>query len=77
MNPIRKIVVFGRLGSEKTFFSFKLHAQTNIALHPLDKDLLYFKLSGKVERENTEFTQIQQSIVDSDSWIIDVNSISS
>lgn len=49
MNPIQKIVVFGRLGSEKTCFSFKLHAQTNIALHPLDKDLLYFKLSGKRE----------------------------
>jgi len=30
-----------------------------------------------VERENTEFTRIQQSIVDSDSWIIDGNGISS
>lgn len=46
----------------------------NLPLYHLDK---YFFEENWVEREHTEFLQIQESIVKSPQWIIDGNSIRS
>jgi adenylate kinase family enzyme len=69
-----KIMIFGRPGSGKSTFSHALHKQTRIPLHHIDK---YYFVENWVERDRQEFLDIQQSIVDTDSWIIDGNSIKS
>ncbi len=66
-----KIMIFGRPGSGKSTFALDLHKATKIPLHHLDK---HFYESNWVERDYQEFLDIQQSIVDGDSWIVDGNS---
>ena len=63
-------MIFGRPGSGKSTFAYKLHQHTGIPLYHLDK---YFYTSHWVERNYEEFMQIQQDLVDRDSWIIDGN----
>ena len=67
-------MIFGRPGSGKSTFARDLHKTTGLLLHHLDK---YFFIRNWVERDRQEFLDIQQSIVDTNSWIIDGNSIKS
>ncbi len=67
-------MVFGRPGSGKSTFALKLHQSTSIPLHYLDK---YFFSANWQERNYQEFLDIQQSIVDLPSWIIDGNNTKS
>ncbi len=67
-------MIFGRPGSGKSTFSHKLHKQTNLPLHHLDK---HFFIKNWQERDKQEFLDIQQSIVGQNAWIIDGNSIKS
>jgi|694.fasta_scaffold23898_6 adenylate kinase family enzyme len=69
-----RIMIFGRPGSGKSTFAHDLHKITGLPLHHLDK---HFFTRNWVERDKQEFLDIQQSIVDTDSWIIDGNSIKS
>ncbi len=70
----KKIMIFGRPGSGKSTFALKLHRLTHIPLHHLDK---HFYESNWIERDYQEFLSIQQSIIDTESWIIDGNSTKS
>ena len=63
-------MIFGRPGSGKSTFAHDLHKITGLPLHHLDK---HFFTRNWVERDKQEFLDIQQSIVDTDSWIIDGN----
>lgn len=67
-------MILGRPGSGKTTFASWLSKALNIPLHHLDK---HYFIANWVERDREEFLNIQQDIVDSDSWIIDGNSIGS
>lgn len=67
-------MIFGRPGSGKSTFALALHKTTKLPLHHLDK---HFFTKNWVERDTQEFLKIQQSIVDTDCWIIDGNSIKS
>ena len=68
---MNRIMIFGRPGSGKSTFAYKLSQQTGLPLHHLDK---HFFVSGWVERNNQEFMQIQQDISKDSAWIIDGNS---
>ncbi len=67
-------MVFGRPGSGKSTFAHDLHKITCLPLHHLDK---HFFTRNWIERNTQEFLDIQQSIVDTNYWIIDGNSIKS
>ncbi len=67
-------MIFGRPGSGKSTFALALHKATKIPLHHLDK---HFYESNWIERDYQEFLKIQQSIIDSNSWIIDGNNTKS
>ncbi|MCX7352934.1 MAG: 50S ribosome-binding GTPase [Proteobacteria bacterium] len=67
-------MIFGRPGSGKSTFTNALHKTTGLPLHHLDK---HFFTKNWIERDTQEFLKIQQSIVDTNSWIIDGNSIKS
>jgi len=67
-------MIFGRPGSGKSTFTNVLHKTTGLPLHHLDK---HFFTKNWIERDTQEFLKIQQSIVDTNSWIIDGNSIKS
>ena len=71
---LNRIMIFGRPGSGKSTFALHLSKTTNLPLHHLDK---YFFTKNWAERDTQEFLEIQQSIVDRDTWIIDGNSIKS
>lgn len=73
-NNYSKVMIFGRPGSGKSTFAFKLHQLTDLPLYHIDK---YFFESNWVERNYIEFLEIQQSLVNKDSWIIDGNSTKS
>lgn len=64
-------MIFGRPGSGKSTFASYLFNYLNLPLYHLDK---YFFVENWGERNYEEFLDIQQKIVDSDSWIIDGNS---
>ncbi len=68
--PYRRIMIFGRPGSGKSTFAYALHTATGIPLYHLDK---YFYTSNWVERNYAQFMQIQEELVDQDTWIIDGN----
>lgn len=74
MNKHNRIMIFGRPGSGKSTFALKLHKTTGIPLYHLDR---YFYIENWIERDYQEFLQIQQDIVNKESWIIDGNSIKS
>jgi adenylate kinase family enzyme len=67
-------MIFGRPGSGKSTFALKLHKETGIPLHHLDK---HFFEKNWVERDYNEFLSIQRAMVDGPKWIIDGNSTKS
>ena len=67
-------MIFGRPGSGKSTFSLALSQATGLPLHHLDK---HFFEANWIERNQQEFLNIQQGIVESDPWIIDGNSLQS
>lgn len=67
-------MIFGRPGSGKSTFALALHKATKLPVHHLDK---HFFTKNWIERDTQEFLKIQQSIVNTDSWIVDGNSIKS
>lgn len=70
----QQIMIFGRPGSGKSSFACKLAHKTRLPLHHLDK---HFFISNWVEREYTEFLEIQCKLITRKQWIIDGNSIRS
>lgn len=70
----KRIMMFGRPGSGKSTFAKELHNKTGIELYHLDR---YFYVKNWVERNYQEFLQIQQNLVNQDSWIIDGNNVKS
>lgn len=65
---MKKIAVFGKPGSGKSTISKALAVATGIELHQLDS--IVYKTNGEfVERE--VFEQAHESILSSESWIID------
>lgn len=73
-HPPKRIMIFGIPGSGKSTFALKLSRLLNLPLFHLDK---YFFVSGWEERCYEEFLQIQDGLVDQDSWIIDGNATKS
>jgi adenylate kinase family enzyme len=73
LNPL-KIMIFGTPGSGKSTFAHKLSTLTNIPIYHLD---YHFYLPNWVERDYQEFLAIQQSIVETNQWIIDGNNTKS
>lgn len=71
---MNRVMIFGRPGSGKSTFAYKLAQQTGLPLHRLDK---HFFVSGWIERNNQEFMQIQEDITKGSAWIIDGNATSS
>lgn len=67
---IKRIMVFGRPGSGKSTFSDELSKALNLPLHHLDK---HFYEENWAKRDYSEFLEIQQNIVNSQSWVIDGN----
>lgn len=67
-------MIFGRPGSGKSTFALALSQVTGLPLHHLDKH--FYKANWR-ERDHQEFLNIQQSIIKSDSWIVDGNSTKS
>ncbi len=70
----RRVMILGCPGSGKSTFALALQKATHLPLHHLDK---HFYESHWVERDRDEFLKIQRSIVETDAWIIDGNSIKS
>jgi len=66
----KRIMIFGRPGGGKSTFADQLSKILNLPLHHLDK---HFYKERWVERDYREFLAIQQSIVDTDTWIVDGN----
>ncbi|WP_106875034.1 P-loop NTPase family protein [Candidatus Phycorickettsia trachydisci] len=69
-----RIMIFGRPGSGKSTFAFALSKALKLPLHHLDK---HFYVANWIERNYSEFLEIQKSIVANSSWIIDGNSTKS
>lgn len=67
----KRIMIFGRPGSGKSTFATWLSRSLGLPLYHLDK---HFYVNNWVERDYDEFLQIQQNIVDDESWIVDGNS---
>lgn len=74
MNKFERIMIFGRPGSGKSTFAYKLHNKTGIPLYHLDK---YFFEYNWIERDYQEFLDIQQDISSRETWIIDGNATKS
>ena len=69
-----RIMIFGCPGSGKSTFALTLHQAAGIPLYHLDK---YFYTTNWFERDYAEFLAIQQSLIDTKSWIIDGNCLKS
>lgn len=67
-------MIFGIPGSGKSTFATKLSSLLNIPAFHLDK---YFYVENWQERNTAEFLQIQQELVEKESWIIDGNALRS
>lgn len=67
-------MIFGIPGSGKSTFASQLSLQLKIPLEYLDS---YFFIDNWVERDKTQFLQIQETLVSKESWIIDGNAIRS
>lgn len=65
---MKKIAVFGKPGSGKSTVSKALAAATGVELHQLDS--IVYKANGEFV-DSAEFEQAHESILSSDSWIID------
>jgi len=64
-------MIFGRPGSGKSTFASWLSDTLNLPLHHLDK---HFYTENWVERNYEEFLNIEQNIVNGETWIVDGNS---
>lgn len=71
---IKRIMIIGRSGSGKSTFAYNLHQRTGLPVYHLDK---YFFTDNWIERDYTEFLNIQNKIVNEAQWIIDGNSTKS
>jgi adenylate kinase family enzyme len=71
---IQRIMVFGRPGGGKSTFATWASQSLGLPLHHLDK---HFYVSHWIERDYNDFLAIQQHIVETQSWIVDGNSIRS
>ncbi len=69
-----KVMIFGRPGSGKSTFALQLHRTSQVPLYHLDK---HFFGPNWIERDYQEFLAIQQSILATDTWIIDGNNTQS
>lgn len=67
-------MIFGRPGSGKSTFAALLSRLIGLPLCHLDK---YFYTKNWIQRDYSEFLQIQQNIVNTEEWIIDGNNSSS
>lgn len=67
-------MIFGRPGSGKSTFALWLSGALDLPLHHLDK---HFFIENWGNRDYGEFLNIQRSIINTDSWIIDGNSVRS
>lgn len=67
-------MIFGTPGSGKSTFAHTLSTLTNIPIYHLD---YYFYLPNWVERNYQEFLDMQQTIVETNQWIIDGNNTKS
>ncbi len=67
---IKRILIFGRPGSGKSTFAFKLHHKLKIPLYHLDK---YFFQKNWIPNNYNNFLQIQKKLVKNKKWIIDGN----
>ncbi|MGR5333940.1 adenylate kinase [Vibrio gigantis] len=65
---MKKVAVFGKPGSGKSTVSKALAAATGLELHQLDS--IVYKANGEFV-DSAEFEQAHESILRSDSWIID------
>lgn len=63
-------MIFGRPGSGKSTFAYKLSLKTGRPVHHLDK---HFFISGWIERDTQAFMRIQKEITRNSRWIIDGN----
>ena len=61
-------MIFGRPGSGKSTFATWLSNFYPLPIYHLDK---YFYIRNWLERDYNEFLEIQENIVNSESWIID------
>lgn len=73
-NRYSRIVIFGKSGSGKSTFAYKLHKTTQLPVHYLDR---YFFTTNWVERDYQQFLALYQSLVRQERWIIDGNVIKS
>jgi len=71
---ISRICLFGRPGSGKSTFALKLHEKIQLPLYHLDK---FFFQENWQERNYQEFINIQKSLINTEQWIIDGNSLQS
>lgn len=69
-----RIMIFGRPGSGKSTTATRLGKLLALPVYHLDK---YFFVENWKERNYQEFLQIQQDLVNHDSWIIDGNATKS
>ncbi|MBI2706825.1 MAG: DNA topology modulation protein [Proteobacteria bacterium] len=70
----KRIMIFGLPGSGKSTFATTLNHQLKIPFYHLDK---YFYVENWVERDTGDFLNIQQKLVEQDTWIIDGNALRS
>lgn len=71
---LKRIMIFGIPGSGKSTFSLQLESLLHIPLYHLDR---YFFIQGWKPRDYDEFLKIQESLLETDSWIIDGNATKS
>jgi adenylate kinase family enzyme len=70
----KRIMIFGLPGSGKSTFALTLSQTLKLPLYHLDK---YFYVETWVERVKEDFLNIQNTLVEKDTWIIDGNAIRS
>ena len=66
----RRIVVTGMAGAGKSTFAQQLSAKTGLPVIHLD---VHFWKPGWVERSDTEWRDVQSTLLASDEWIADGN----
>jgi adenylate kinase family enzyme len=70
----KRIMIFGLPGSGKSTFALTLNQALKLPLYHLDK---YFYVENWVERDKEDFLNIQNTLVEKETWIIDGNAIRS
>lgn len=74
LDQIKKIMIFGRPGSGKSYFAQQLHTYTHLPLYHMDN---YFFEKNWQEKETLQYLREERDIVQKKKWIIDGNSIHS